>query len=57
MHFKFTVWYCLCSRFFFKTYCEDIGNIMEEISDNSVQLPLFEGKIMGHVEKMDCFEA
>ena len=40
----------LC-RFFFKSFCEELNDvILEEISDNSVTLPLHEGKIVGQVE-------
>ena len=40
-------------RFFFKSFCEDIDDaIMEEISDDETVLPLYEGKIIGRVEKV-----
>ena len=50
---------CVCSnyhrfslpRFFFKSYCEDIeAAVMEELSDDEIVLPLYEGKIIGRVE-------
>ncbi len=41
------------SRFFFKTYCEDLQmEILEEYSNNRAVLPLVNGKIVGRVEKI-----
>ena len=43
----------ILSRFFFKSFCEDIADaIMEEISDDEVVLPHYEGKIIARVEKV-----
>lgn len=42
-------------RFFFKAECDDldIGVIQEEITDDNVVLPLWEGKIMAQVKLVD----
>ena len=40
-------------RFYFKTFCEDINqDLMEELSEDGAQLPHFDGKIIGLVEKV-----
>lgn len=49
----FLVFVFLWCRFFFKSYCEDLGmEIMEEYTDDTAILPLAQGKIMGRVEKV-----
>ncbi|XP_045101233.1 axin-1-like isoform X3 [Portunus trituberculatus] len=40
-------------RFFFKKHCEEFGLINEEITEDSVNLPLFEGKIFAQIRKAD----
>ena len=40
-------------RFFFKTYLEDVGEFLEECSLDDFVLPLFQGKIIGRVERID----
>lgn len=40
-------------RFFFKKHCEEFGLINEEITEDSVDLPLFEGKIFAQISKAD----
>ncbi|XP_050716165.1 axin-1-like isoform X5 [Eriocheir sinensis] len=40
-------------RFFFKKHCEEFGLINEEITEDSVDLPLFEGKIFAQIRKAD----
>ena len=46
--------YLLCSRYFFKTLCQEFesGVVNEEVSNDGDMLPLFEGKIVGKVERM-----
>jgi hypothetical protein len=41
-------------RFFFKSYCEELNDvILEEMTEDTQSLPLYEGKIVGHVERVN----
>jgi hypothetical protein len=47
----------LFSRYFFKTKTDeeerDCEVVYEEVRDDELELPLYEGKIVGKVEKVD----
>ena len=42
-------------RYYFKMACEDFdaGVIMDEVSDDNAILPLWEGKVVGKVKKIE----
>ena len=46
--------FCAC-RYYFKMVCDDFdcGVIFEEISDEAAVLPLYEGKIIARVKKIE----
>ena len=47
-------WNYFCNRFFFKTYCSELDNVVyEEISGDTQTLPLYEGKIVAHIEQVN----
>lgn len=40
-------------RYFFKKYCEELNDvILEEATEDMQVLPLYNGSIIGHVEKI-----
>lgn len=45
----------MCFRYFFKTASDDFGTgcVHEEVGDDSVVLPLWEGKVIARVERTD----
>ena len=47
--------YACCFRYFFKKACDefDSGVVHEEIIDDSAVLPLWEGKVVGKVDKIE----
>lgn len=44
----------VCDRYFFKTVCHEFesGVVNEEVSNDNDLLPLYDGKIVGKVERM-----
>lgn len=51
----FTVFFPLCCRYYFKKASDEFecGAVFEEVSDDCSMLPMYEGKILGKVERMD----
>lgn len=46
---------CLCCRYYFKKASDEFecGAVFEEVSDDGSLLPMYEGKILGKVERME----